>query len=188
MKRSNPYLLPVSLAIEAFVVLGIASVFMPTGWNLIPLLLIACVAVVLAIKLSMLRAAPDKPAAEDRTIEIDVDDLKVMDSAPEPTANMGRRINRAFGSLAAGLLIDLIDFASFGPIGLVLGIPLGGLVGYWMGRSLGLSRKASLWCALAAGLYCTAPATEFIPLAMIVGACVRFSESGKRRRANEKDG
>ena len=188
MKRSNPYLLPVSLAIEAFVVLGIAFVFMPAGWNMIPLLMIACVAVALANKLKVLPTAPDKPAGEDRILELDEDDLKVMDSAPEPTANMGRRINRAFGPVAAGLLIDLIDFASFGPIGLVLGLPLGGLVGYWMGRSLGLSRKASLWCALAAGLYCSVPATEFIPLAMIVGACVRFSESGKRRSANEKNG
>ena len=103
MKQRNPYLLPVSLAIEAFVVLGIACVFMPAGWNMIPLLLIACVAVALAIKLRMLRAAPERPVAEDRTLEIDEDDLKVMDSAPQPTpqptANLGRRINRAFGLL-----------------------------------------------------------------------------------------
>jgi hypothetical protein len=187
MKKSNPYLLPVSLAIEAFIVLGIVFVFMPVGWNMIPLLLVACVAVALANKLSMLRAAPEKPASENRSIEIDEDDLKVMDAAPQPTANMGRRINRAFGPIAAGLLIDVIDFTSFGPIGLVLGLPLGGFVGYWMGRSLGLSRKASLWCALAAGVYCMTPATEFIPLAMIVGACARFSENGKRRSANEKN-
>jgi hypothetical protein len=187
MKKSNPYLLPVSLAIEAFVVLGIAFVFMPDGWNMIPLLLIACVAAALAIMLSRLRAAPEKPAAEDRTLELDEDDLKVMDAAPQPSSDMGRRINRAFEPIAAGLIIDLIDFTSFGPIGLVLGLPLGGLVGYWMGRSLGLSRKASLWCALAAGVYCMTPATEFIPLAMIVGACARFSENGKRRSANEKN-
>lgn len=188
MKKSNPYLLPVSLAIEAFVVLGIAFVFMPAGWNMVPLLLIACVAAALALKLGTLRAAPERPASEDRTLEIDLDDLRVMDAAPQPTADMGRRINRAFGPIAAGLIVDLIDFTSFGPIGLVLGLPLGGLAGYWMGRALGLSRKGSLWCALAAGLYCTVPATEFIPLAMIVGACVRFSESGKRRSANEKNG
>lgn len=186
MKKSNPYLLPVSLAIETFVVLGIAFVFMPVGWNVIPLLLIAGVVAALANKLSMLRTAPEKSAAEDRTLEIDEDDLKVMDTAPQPAA-MGRRINRAFGPIAAGLIIDLVDFTSFGPLGLVMGLPLGGLTGYWMGRALGLSRKASLWCALTAGLYCMVPATEFIPLAMIVGACVRFSESGKRRSANEKN-
>ncbi|VGO19990.1 hypothetical protein [Pontiella sulfatireligans] len=188
MKKSNPYLLPVSLAIEAFILFGIAFVFMPAGWNMIPLLLIAGAVAALSVKLGKLRAASEKPAPEDRILELDEDDLKVMDAAPQPAADMGRRINRAFGPIAAGLIIDLIDFTSFGPIGLVLGLPLGGLVGYWMGRSLGLGRKGSLWCALAAGLYCMAPATEFIPLAMIMGACVRFSESGKRRSANEKNG
>ena len=145
MKQRNPYLLPVSLAIEAFVVLGIACVFMPAGWNMIPLLLIACVAVALAIKLRMLRAAPERPVAEDRTLEIDEDDLKVMDSAPQPTpqptANLGRRINRAFGPITAGLLIDLVDFTSFGPIGLVFGLPLGGLFGYWIGAVIGTESK-----------------------------------------------
>jgi hypothetical protein len=181
MKKSNPNLLPVSLAVEAFIVLGIAFVFMPAGWNLIPLSLIACVAVALALKLRLFRSALDQPFGEDRTIEIEEEDLTVMGPDPEPTVNMGRRINRAFGPIAAGLLIDLIDFTSFGPIGLVLGLPVGGVVGYWMGRTLGLGRKAALWCALAVGLYCMAPATEFLPLAMIVGAYVRFRGNEKRQ-------
>ncbi len=184
MKKNNPAALPVSYAIAAFIVLGIAFVATPVGWNLIPARLIACVAVALSVKLKSLQAAPEPAASENRTIEIDEADLKAMDPVAQPAPDLGRRLNRAFGPIAAGMIIDLLDFTSFGPIGLVLGLPIGALAGYWMGRALGLSRKATLWCALVAGLYCTAPATEFIPIATLAGAYVRFSESGKRRRAN----
>jgi len=101
---------------------------------------------------------------------------------PEPVpvkqkSKLGRRINRAFGPIAAGLVIDLVDLATFGPIGLFLGLPLGGLCGYWMGTALGLEKKQALWCALAAGIYCMMPLTEFLPLATLVGALARFHDS-----------
>jgi len=89
------------------------------------------------------------------------------------------RLNRSFGPIAAGLIIDLFDFSTFGPIGLVLGLPVGGLSGYWTGRALGLDKRASVWCAICAAIYCTIPGTEFIPLATIIGAYVRFRQSGK---------
>lgn len=93
------------------------------------------------------------------------------------TSHTLRRLNRAFGPIAAGVIIDLVDLATFGPIGLVLGLPIGGLAGYWMGTCLGLDRKACLLCALAAGIYCTIPFTELIPLATLVGAYARFRET-----------
>jgi hypothetical protein len=94
-------------------------------------------------------------------------------------------MNRAFGPIVAGLIIDLVDFATFGPIGFLLGLPVGGLAGYWMGRCLGLSRRASFYCALASGVYCTIPGTEVIPLATMVGAYVRFRESGRPAAPSE---
>jgi hypothetical protein len=103
-------------------------------------------------------------------------------------APLGRRLNRAFGPIAAGMLIDLVDLATFGPIGYVLGLPIGGLAGYWMGRCLRLERKASLLCALAAGVYCTIPYTEAIPLATLVGAYARFRESGREAPPDEEAG
>ena len=101
---------------------------------------------------------------------------------PEPVpvkqkSKLGRRIHRAFGPIAAGLVIDFVDLATFGPFGLLLGLPLGGLCGYWMGTALGLERKQALWCALAAGIYCMIPLTEFLPLATLVGAFARFHEN-----------
>ena len=102
---------------------------------------------------------------------------------PEPTTtpSQAQRLNRAFGPVIAGLVIDLVDLATFGPIGLVLGLPVGGFAGYWMGRSLGLNIKPSLLCALVAGIYCTIPGTEMLPLATIVGATARYYESSPNR-------
>ena len=98
----------------------------------------------------------------------------------EPPPSQARRLNRAFGPIVAGLIIDLVDLATFGPIGLVLGLPIGAFAGYWMGRALGLGWKPSLLCALAAGIYCTIPGTEMLPLATLVGAFARYRESSPR--------
>jgi len=98
---------------------------------------------------------------------------------PQQPAVLARRLNRAFGPIVAGAVIDAVDFATFGPIGFILGLPVGGVAGYWMGRCLGLSRRSSFYCALAAGVYCTIPFTELIPLATLVGAYARFRESGR---------
>lgn len=95
--------------------------------------------------------------------------------APAPPSQ-AKRLNRAFGPVVAGLIIDLVDLSTFGPIGLYLGIPIGAFAGYWMGRALGLNRKPSLLCAAAAAAYCTLPGTEMIPLATIVGALARYHE------------
>ena len=105
---------------------------------------------------------------------------------PQP-AVLTRRLNRAFGPIVAGMVIDVVDFATFGPIGFILGLPVGGFAGYWMGRCLGLSRRSSFFCALAAGVYCTLPFTELIPLATLVGAYVRFRESGGESLPEETD-
>jgi len=99
---------------------------------------------------------------------------------PRPPGSTLQRLNYAFGPVIAGLIIDFIDLATFGPVGLFLGPPVGGLAGYWLGRALGLSQRHALYCGLAAGLYCTVPFTEVLPIATIVGACVRFWESGRR--------
>lgn len=92
---------------------------------------------------------------------------------------LSKRLKRAFGPLVAGLIIDGVDLATLGPVGIFLGIPVGGLAGFWMGRCLGLSKLASFYCAIAAGIYCTIPFTEVIPLATLVGAYARFRESGR---------
>ena len=107
-----------------------------------------------------------------------------MDTPPPPAPpsppTQIQRLNRAFGPVIAGLLIDFVDLATFGPIGVYLGIPIGAFAGYWMGRALGLAPSPSLLCALAAAIYCTLPGTELLPLATVVGACARYYESAPR--------
>jgi hypothetical protein len=112
-----------------------------------------------------------------------------METKPNPEpSSQAARLNRAFGPVVAGLIIDFVDLATFGPIGLYLGLPIGGAAGFWMGRCLGLSNKASLLCALAAGIYCTIPGTEMLPLATLVGALARYVESTpKTENPNPKE-
>ena len=101
-------------------------------------------------------------------------------AAAKPKSNQAERLNRAFGPVVAGLVIDFVDLATFGPIGLYLGLPIGAFAGYWMGRALGLDRKPSLLCALLAGVYCMIPGTEMIPVATVVGALARYRESAPK--------
>ena len=98
----------------------------------------------------------------------------------KPKSSQAERLNRAFGPVVAGLIIDFVDLATFGPIGLVLGLPIGAFAGYWMGRALGFARKPALLCALAAGIYCMIPGTEMIPIATVVGALARYCESSPK--------
>ncbi|MCA9061584.1 MAG: hypothetical protein KDA96_00915 [Planctomycetaceae bacterium] len=88
-----------------------------------------------------------------------------------------RRVNHAIGPVAAGMIIDGLDLLTFGPVGLVLGIPVGMLAGFWLGKSLGLEQRASLVCAIAAGVYCAFPLTEVLPLGTLIGAFCRFQNS-----------
>lgn len=181
--RRTPILI---LAGAAVFVLGVAFVALPDGWNLLPLFLIALVMAALWKRMKATgRPAepplPDRHLATESAADVDV---QAESSAPRASTLPGR-VNRAFGPVAAGMVIDFVDFATFGPLGLVLGLPVGGLAGYWMGTALGLSRRASVGCAVAAAIYCTLPGTELIPLATIVGACVRFRESGKQRKSTE---
>jgi len=174
------------IALGMLILLGIVFVFLPNGWNLIPLLLMGLVIWILAARLKTLCAAP---AREPETLpDGDAISQDAGETGPKPghaSPPLARRLNRTFGPIAAGMIIDLVDLVLFGPIKLFLGFPIGGLTGYWMGRALGLNKKASLFCALAAGIYCMIPGTEFIPLATIIGACVRFQESGKYEEADQ---
>ncbi len=86
------------------------------------------------------------------------------------------RYNYAFGPVGAGLIIDAVDFVTFGPVGLALGFPIGAAAGYWLARSLRLETNPSLLCALCAGVYCTIPGTELLPLGTLVGALVRLED------------
>jgi len=72
------------------------------------------------------------------------------------------------------MIIDLVDLITFGPIGLILGLPVGAVAGYWLGHSMGLRSRGCWICAIAAGVYCTIPFTELVPLGTLLGALSRY--------------
>ncbi|MDA0577791.1 MAG: hypothetical protein O3B24_06805 [Verrucomicrobia bacterium] len=84
-----------------------------------------------------------------------------------------------FGPIAVGVAIDAVDFMAHGPIGLMIGMFVGGTLAYAFTTYYGMPVwKRMLW-ASAAGLYCLLPRTEFIPLATIVAAAVRYMQVKK---------
>ena len=81
----------------------------------------------------------------------------------------------ALGPILGGIALDLLDFATLGPMGAKLGLPLGFLCGWWWGGQLGLRRRQRLTLALVAGVYCMLPGTRILPLGTLFGTLRRFS-------------
>ncbi len=80
------------------------------------------------------------------------------------------------GPIAAGVILDLVDFATLGPIGLWAGLVLGGAAGYLLATGMGVRHDRRLGYALAAGAYCTLPFTAYLPAATLLGALIRLRE------------
>ncbi len=95
--------------------------------------------------------------------------------AEKPVSNV-RRAERAFGPLLGGVILDFMDLATFGPLGLVVGA----VVGFWICSIYRFPLKHKIIGALLAGWYCMMPFTRFIPMATMVGAYARFRESGEK--------
>ena len=105
------------------------------------------------------------------------DKFAPQQSDQSPTSyleGIAHRLHRALGPVAGALILDFADFATFGPIGLVLGWLVGAVTGWWISSLYGYDmRYRCIWAALAA-LYCTIPFTAVIPLATIISVIARF--------------
>jgi len=124
-------------------------------------------------------AAMDTPRPELQSPELDpvtttVSTAETVETAP-PT--LLERLHRALGPLAGGIIIDFVDFATFGPIGLVLGPVLGGMAGWWVSSIYNFGTRGRVIVATLAAIYCTIPFTELLPLATLVAAVARFFET-----------
>ncbi len=78
--------------------------------------------------------------------------------------------------MAAGLILDAVDFATYGPIGLWAGFFVGGAAGYLLAAALGVTAERRLGYALVAGGYCMLPFTAFFPCATVLGSLIRWRE------------
>lgn len=93
--------------------------------------------------------------------------------AAQPADGPLQRLQRSLGPVLGGLVLDTVDLATFGPVGLYGGFLLGGAVGWWVATLYGFGgARRGLVTGLAA-LYTGFPGTAFIPLATIVGGLVR---------------
>lgn len=117
---------------------------------------------------------PDDPKKEREVLipEVLPPDQGPFGSGFRRPENKGRRAERAFAPIVAGALIDAIDFVTMGPVGLLMGF----VAGFWIGRVYRLPFRHRALIALAAGWYCFLPFRRFIPLATLVGAYVQFRE------------
>jgi hypothetical protein len=103
---------------------------------------------------------------------------------PQKPPTAWQRLENAFGPIIGGLVIDLVDFTTFGPLGFAFGMVLGGLAAWWVCSIYHLPLRQRLFWACLAGLYCTVPNTELIPIATLIGAAARFAASGKKKKAS----
>jgi hypothetical protein len=109
----------------------------------------------------------------EETIEVEVERL---DSFEEPERE-DLRWGRALGPVISGLIIDVLDFATFGGAGAIFGLLLGTPAGWYLARNLGLDHRRSLYVALGCGVYCMIPVTSPIPIATLIGILLRGRQS-----------
>lgn len=83
-------------------------------------------------------------------------------------------MDRLVPYLAAALL-DAVDLATFGPLGLWLGFLLGSLAGWFLAESLGFKPQNRWMGAALGGVYCMLPGTSVLPVATFVTAVRQFS-------------
>jgi hypothetical protein len=94
--------------------------------------------------------------------------------SPSEKPSLLYRLHQALGPLAGALILDVVDFTTFGPIGIVLGLVVGVPIGWWISSIYGFSPLSRALFATLAGLYCTVPFTEVLPLATLISASARF--------------
>ena len=129
--------------------------------------------------MTIVSASPRESGAADgspgEVVEVEVERLPEREGRRVPARRgLLRRVGHGLGPVVAGIVIDVVDFTTFGAVGLVLGFPLGALCGYWLARELGYSVPARLVVALLSGVYCMYPPTTFLPLATLCGVVARI--------------
>ncbi len=85
-------------------------------------------------------------------------------------------MERALGPVGAGILLDVVDFFSLGPTGIIFGLVIGSAIGWYMTGIMNVPRRWRAPLSWLAGVYCVIPGTQVIPLGTLAGALGRFFE------------
>ncbi|PID28228.1 MAG: hypothetical protein CR982_04555 [Candidatus Cloacimonadota bacterium] len=85
-----------------------------------------------------------------------------------------KRVYKVIGPIAGGMVLDLADLATFGPMGLYVGIFAGAIITFYITSFYNLDKFTRFALILLGGVYCTLPMTEAIPAATLVSAFVNY--------------
>jgi hypothetical protein len=88
----------------------------------------------------------------------------------------------ALGPLGVGFILDVLDLATFGPIGIALGPVVGAAAGWIIGDLEGVGRNGRIVLACCAAIYMFIPFTEPIPVATCFGLAARFFRNPPAKR------
>lgn len=88
--------------------------------------------------------------------------------------------------IAGGLAIDVVDFATMGPIGVFAGAIVGGFVTWTVASRHGLSSRMVAMMTFLGALYCTIPFTELLPLATLLAIVSRLLPAAAEASAEAK--
>ncbi|MFC1497706.1 hypothetical protein ACFLS1_04415 [Verrucomicrobiota bacterium] len=99
----------------------------------------------------------------------------------EPAPGTFCRYERAFGPIVGGLIIDLMDLATFGLVGIMCGLLVGAAAGFWVASISAISAVAGVQKIV----YCTIPFTEIFPVATLIGAYARFNSSERKTKSGD---
>ena len=108
-----------------------------------------------------------------QVIEVEVERL----DPEEPGEGASSPWGGAIGPVLAGMIIDVLDIATFGATGLYIGFLLGAPAGWYLARRMGLDPKRAFLAAIVCGVYCTIPFTSPIPVATLIGVWARARQS-----------
>lgn len=103
-----------------------------------------------------------------------------MDEHKKSEPSLIERLNNSFGPLVGAMILDLVDLATIGPLG-IGGLVIGMAVGWWVLSVYDISINTRRMLSLLAGIYCLIPFTEFIPVATLISAIARYKQGGKKK-------
>ena len=84
------------------------------------------------------------------------------------TAALAQSDRWSWAPLVAAVAIDLADLATAGPIGLLAGLFVGGVLTTIVAKAAGAESRRALGLGVLGGIYCAMPFTEAVPLATIL--------------------